>query len=107
MKSTVYSFSFMQGDIRGDMFFIKHINDSFTVIDCNLADDREGEIIDRIAEESKEKTIKRFISTHPDKDHIWGLERLVARMKMPAPLLIKKRGAVCLGVTTVTTIQYM
>ena len=46
----------MQGDIRGDMFFIKHDNDSFTVIDCNLADGREEEILNRIYEESKDKS---------------------------------------------------
>lgn len=82
--SVVYSYSFMNGDIRGDMFFIKHDNDSFTVIDCNLADGREDEILNAIVEESKGKTIKRFISTHPDKDHIFGLEKLIAKMNMPA-----------------------
>lgn len=92
--STVYSYSFMQGDIRGDMFFIKHNNDSFTVIDCNLADGREEEILERIAEESEGKTIKRFISTHPDNDHILGLEKLVARMNMPASNFYAVRNAV-------------
>lgn len=82
--SLVYSYSFLEGDIRGDMFFIKHFNDSFTVIDCNLADGREEEILDRLTEESKGKTIKRFISTHPDNDHILGLEKLVDRLQMPA-----------------------
>ena len=82
--SAVYSYSFMDGDIRGDMFFIKHNNDSFTVIDCNLADGREEEILKRIDEESKGKTIKRFISTHPDKDHILGLEKLIAKINMPS-----------------------
>ena len=74
----------MQGDIRGDMFFIKHDNDSFTVIDCNLADGREEEILNRIYEESKDKSYKRFISTHPDKDHILGLEKLADKIKLPA-----------------------
>ena len=82
--SIVYSYSFMQGDIRGDMFFIKHDNDSFTVIDCNLADGREEEILNRIYEESKDKSYKRFISTHPDKDHILGLEKLADKIKLPA-----------------------
>lgn len=82
--SKVYSYSFLRGDIRGDMFFISHDNDSFTVIDCNLADGREQEILDRIYNDSKDKSYKRFISTHPDKDHIFGLEKLIDKIRIPA-----------------------
>lgn len=82
--STIYSFSFMHGDIRGDMFYIKHSNDSFTIIDCNLADGREEEILNLIYNESQNKKYDRFISTHPDKDHILGLEKLIDKIKMPA-----------------------
>lgn len=81
--SIIYSYSFIQGEVRGDMFYIKHNNDSFTVIDCNLADGREEEILRTIAHESNGKTIKRFISTHPDKDHIFGLEKLVKVLDLP------------------------
>lgn len=81
--SKVYSYSFIQEDVRGDMFYVKHNNDSFTVIDCNLADDREEEILNAIAKEANGKTIKRFISTHPDKDHILGLEKLVIVLNLP------------------------
>ncbi|EOR19977.1 hypothetical protein A500_19234 [Clostridium sartagoforme AAU1] len=62
---------------NGDMFYIKHGSDNFSVIDCCLRDDGNDEnIIDEIIEESKDKGIKRFISTHPDDDHIGGLKKL-------------------------------
>ena len=81
--SIVKSFSFPDGEIRGDMFYIKHISNNFTVIDCFLSDsnDRNGrkkEIIDEIVKESSGR-ICRFISTHPDNDHILGLEYLDSR----------------------------
>ena len=65
---------------KGDMFYIRHGTANFTVIDCCLPDGRSGEILDEI-EEKQKGTIdglsrtKRFISTHPDQDHISGLER--------------------------------
>lgn len=60
----------------GDTFYIHHSSDNFTVIDCNLIDDRREEIVDDIIRESSNKSIRRFISTHPDKDHIHGIEYL-------------------------------
>jgi beta-lactamase superfamily II metal-dependent hydrolase len=57
----------------GDMFYISHNSDNFTTIDCCLSDDNKDRIIDEIAIKSTCKTIKRFISTHPDEDHIAGL----------------------------------
>lgn len=83
--SIVKSFSFPKGEIRGDTFYIKHSFNSFTVIDCYLLtnsfhkeNDRQKEIIDEIVEQSKDR-IRRFISTHPDKDHIAGIEELLRR----------------------------
>lgn len=80
--SIVKSYSFPKGEIRGDTFYIKHSVDSFTVIDCYLLSDskfeennRQKEIIDDIVSESKGR-IRRFISTHPDNDHIAGIEVL-------------------------------
>ena len=80
--SIVKSYSFPKGEIRGDTFYIKHNVDSFTVIDCYLLSDsdyeennRQKEIIDEIVSES-EGRIRRFISTHPDHDHIAGIEEL-------------------------------
>jgi beta-lactamase superfamily II metal-dependent hydrolase len=58
----------------GDMFYIKHGSDNFTVIDCCLSDDNKKEIVDEIKEEKRNKEITRFISTHPDGDHIQQLD---------------------------------
>ena len=69
--STVKSFA---TDV-GDTYYIKHGSDNFSIIDCRIGDDRE-DIIGEIREESRGKTITRFISTHPDDDHICGLARL-------------------------------
>ena len=65
---------------NGDMFYIRHGSANFTVIDCCLPDDRSDEILDEIEEKQKGTVnglgrIRRFISTHPDQDHISGLER--------------------------------
>lgn len=61
---------------NGDMFYIKHISDSFTIIDCCLPDDNKEDIVEEIKREKSGKSITRFISTHPDEDHIYGLEYL-------------------------------
>ena len=61
---------------NGDMFYIKHTSDNFTIIDCCLGDDNKKEIIDELKTESVNKGISRVISTHPDEDHIKGLEYL-------------------------------
>ena len=63
----------------GDMFYINHISSNFTVIDCNLKSDRKAEIMDEICKESEGKEISRFISTHPDEDHIHGIEYFIER----------------------------
>lgn len=65
--------SFSVGD--GDMYYIKHNSDNFTVIDCclYLKDGVKDSIIDEITMESFGRGITRFISTHPDDDHISGL----------------------------------
>lgn len=64
--------SFSVGD--GDMFYIEHNSDNFTVIDCYMHDDNKEKIMNEIEEKSKNKGIHRFISTHPDEDHILGLK---------------------------------
>jgi beta-lactamase superfamily II metal-dependent hydrolase len=58
---------------NGDMFYIRHNSDNFTTIDCSLPPDRTGSILAEISVKSKGKGITRFISTHPDQDHIGGL----------------------------------
>lgn len=74
----IKSFSYEEGNIRGDMFYIKHNVDCFTVIDCYLKENdvRKDSIINEIVKESNNKYIQRFISTHPDDDHIHGIEDL-------------------------------
>ncbi|MDE0093261.1 MAG: hypothetical protein OXO49_02005 [Gammaproteobacteria bacterium] len=64
---------------RGDMFYIYHDANSFTVIDCCLVPRRRKEILNEIREKRAAKRIYRFISTHPDKDHIYGLTDLNQR----------------------------
>ena len=59
---------------NGDMFYIQHGSDNFSIIDCNLDTDRKDEIMDEICEIGKGKGIMRFISTHPDEDHFHGIE---------------------------------
>ena len=67
--SIIKSFAVGEGDI-------KHGSDNFTIIDCNLDDDNQEEIIGEIITESKFKGVVRFISTHPDEDHLCGLSYL-------------------------------
>ncbi|MCK4252709.1 MBL fold metallo-hydrolase [candidate division WOR-3 bacterium] len=71
--------SYSVGD--GDMFHVKHDSDNFTIIDCCLSDENKEDITDELKQESKEKGIVRFISTHPDDDHIGGLKHLDSKMK--------------------------
>lgn len=59
---------------NGDLFYINHGSDNFTVIDCNLQDDKKEEIMDEIFGVGEGKGIMRFISTHPDEDHFHGIE---------------------------------
>ncbi len=61
---------------NGDMFYIKHGSSNFTIIDCNMDDTNKQKITDEIISESSDKDITRFISTHPDEDHIHGLKYL-------------------------------
>ena len=70
--------SFSVGE--GDMFYIKHGNDNFTIIDCCTSDDNKDDIIEEIKSESTGKNVVRFISTHPDDDHFRGLAYLNRNM---------------------------
>ncbi|MER8906995.1 hypothetical protein NKH99_04835 [Mesorhizobium sp. M0854] len=60
----------------GDMFYIRHNSDNFTIIDCQLFGEFKESITDELKKESSGRGITRFISTHPDEDHIQGLEYL-------------------------------
>jgi beta-lactamase superfamily II metal-dependent hydrolase len=57
----------------GDMFYIRHGSDNFTIIDCCMSDDDRARIVEELKRESRDKGITRFISTHPDNDHLRGL----------------------------------
>jgi beta-lactamase superfamily II metal-dependent hydrolase len=61
---------------NGDMYYIRHGSDNFSIIDCSLPDDREGAILSELQAQSRDKGVLRFISTHPDQDHISGLVEL-------------------------------
>ena len=61
---------------NGDMFFIEHGSDNFTMIDCCLSDENAASILSELKTRRAKKTIARFISTHPDDDHVRGLEYL-------------------------------
>jgi beta-lactamase superfamily II metal-dependent hydrolase len=61
---------------NGDMFYIRHETDNFTIIDCSIPEDRRGGILADLTTASKGKYCTRFISTHPDQDHIGGLVEL-------------------------------
>lgn len=64
----------------GDMFYIMHENDTFTIIDCCMSDDDKGRIVKELKSRSEGKGVTRFISTHPDKDHIEGIKYLNEKM---------------------------
>lgn len=77
--ATVKSFSVGEGD----MYYIKHDSNNFTMIDCclegdkcSLSDDEKLAILKELKRVNGEKGVNRFISTHPDEDHIGGLETL-------------------------------
>lgn len=61
---------------NGDMFYIQHNSDNFTIIDCNLTAESANDRIADLKQASKGKGITRFISTHPDQDHFGGIELL-------------------------------
>ncbi|MCK5494523.1 MAG: hypothetical protein KAJ14_15545 [Candidatus Omnitrophica bacterium] len=66
----------------GDMFYIKHGSDNFTIIDCCMSEDDRNDIVKELKSKSKDKGVTRFISTHPDDDHILGLEYLNKEMNI-------------------------
>lgn len=60
---------------NGDMFYIEHNSDNFTTIDCCYEDEESrDQNFEEVKEKSSKKGITRFISTHPDEDHIKGIE---------------------------------
>lgn len=72
--------SFSVGD--GDMYYIRHGSDNFTIIDCCLDADNAARIVGELVEMRKGKGITRFVSTHPDDDHIRGLRYLDEQLQL-------------------------
>ena len=64
----------------GDMFYIRHNSDNFTIIDCQLFGDHKEWLVEELKRELKDRGVIRFISTHPDEDHIEGIEYLDEQM---------------------------
>jgi len=67
---------------NGDMFYIKHNSDNFTIIDCNLLEDFKIVVVNELIKESQGKGIVRFMFTSPDLDHIRGLDYLDSKMSI-------------------------
>lgn len=67
---------------NGDMFYIKHDSDNFTIIDCCMDDDNKETLTTEIKEAKSGKGITRFISTHPDDDHYRGLTYLDDQLEL-------------------------
>lgn len=74
---------------NGDMFYIKHNTDNFTIIDCQLFGDHKEWLVEELKQESKDKGITRFISTHPDEDHLEGIEYLDEQMPITNFYVVK------------------
>lgn len=76
---------------NGDMFYIKHNSSNFTIIDCCIKDENKKNILNEIKEQSKDKTFIRFISTHPDEDHIQNLNYLDDTISIPNFYCVKNK----------------
>ena len=77
MSAIVKSFSVEDSNgEQGDMFYIQHQSSNFSIIDCCLNDYTKERIVREIIAMRKGKAITRVISTHPDEDHISGIEYL-------------------------------
>ncbi|MDE0111884.1 MAG: MBL fold metallo-hydrolase [Albidovulum sp.] len=61
---------------NGDMLSIRHNSENCTIIDCSISDNDENWILGEIDKQRDGKDITRFISTHPDQDHLMGLAAL-------------------------------
>jgi beta-lactamase superfamily II metal-dependent hydrolase len=67
---------------NGDTFYIDHNSDNFTIIDCHLPDEHRATILNNLKRLVADKGIVRFISTHPDEDHLKGLKALDEKLNL-------------------------
>jgi beta-lactamase superfamily II metal-dependent hydrolase len=75
----------------GDMFYIRHNSDNFTIIDCDLSDANAADIIGQIQEAKVGKGMTRFICTHPDEDHFGGIHLLDNALPIVNFYVVKNR----------------
>lgn len=75
----------------GDMFYIRHNSDNFTIIDCDLNAENSGRIIKELKDQSADKGIVRFICTHPDEDHFGGIDLLDDAMPIANFYVVKNQ----------------
>lgn len=75
----------------GDMFYIAHNSDNFTIIDCDLNVENADQIIKELTEASSGKGITRFICTHPDEDHFGGIHSLDASLPIVNFYVVKNQ----------------
>lgn len=87
--STVKSLSVSDGD----MFYINHNSNNFTIIDCCLNDDNRDQIIAEVKALADANEIVRFISTHPDDDHIAGMVELDDKLQILNFYCVKNEAA--------------
>ena len=76
---------------NGDMFYVQHNSDNFTIIDCNLNAETASERIEELKLKSQYKGITRFVSTHPDQDHFGGIELLDEKMPIADFYVVKNK----------------
>ncbi len=75
--STIKSFSVA----NGDMFYIKHNSDNFTIIDSNLTVESAESILTEL----------KAVCTHPDQDHFGGIEFLDDEMPIQNFYVVKNQ----------------
>ncbi len=67
---------------NGDMFYVDHNSSNFTILDCCVDEYSSDRILGELSTRTAANHITRFISTHPDDDHIRGLVALDERLRI-------------------------
>lgn len=78
---------------NGDMFYVQHNSDNFTIIDCDLSAENADAIIQDLKAAAAGRGIERFISTHPDEDHFGGIHLLDDLMPISNFYVVRNRAA--------------
>ena len=74
---------------EGDMFYIRHSSKNFSIIDCCIGEENRDKIIEELKYNRRDDDIVRFVSTHPDEDHILGLKYLDKEFGLPNIYVVK------------------